>query len=88
MARQIDAPLDSADVILLLVSRDFLAADYCYDVDPRRAMERHETGEVRVTSIILARPTGRPRPSPSSRQPRVTAARCDLDRTSTRRSST
>jgi len=50
---QIDAHLDSADVILLLVSQSFLASDYCYDVELRRAMERHEAGEARVIPIIL-----------------------------------
>ena len=50
---QIDAHLDSADVILLLVSQNFLASDYCYDVELRHAMERHEAGEARVIPIIL-----------------------------------
>ena len=37
---QIDQHLESADVILLLVSSDFLDSDYCYDVEMARAMER------------------------------------------------
>lgn len=52
-AGQIDAHLDVADVILLLVSPDFLASDYCYDVELNRAMERHEAGEARVIPVIL-----------------------------------
>ena len=50
---QIDAQLDRADIVLLLVSADFLASDYCYDVEMMRAMERHERGEARVIPVIL-----------------------------------
>ena len=50
---QIDAHLESAKVILLLVSADFLASDYCYDVELKRAMERHEAKEARVIPVIL-----------------------------------
>jgi hypothetical protein len=50
---QIDQHLESADVILLLVSSDFLDSDYCYDVEMARAMERHEQGEARVIPVIL-----------------------------------
>lgn len=45
--------LETADVILLLVSSDFLASDYCYDVEMRRAMERHAAGEAHVIPVIL-----------------------------------
>jgi tetratricopeptide (TPR) repeat protein len=50
---QIDSHLNSADIILLLVSSDLLASAYCYDVEVKRAMERHEAGEARVIPIIL-----------------------------------
>ncbi|MGK7885009.1 MAG: toll/interleukin-1 receptor domain-containing protein [Crocosphaera sp.] len=50
---QIDEHLESAQVILLLISADFLASDYCYDIELKRAMERHELGEARVIPIIL-----------------------------------
>ena len=50
---QIDKHLESAKVILLLVSADFMASDYCYDVELKRAMERHEAGEARVIPVIL-----------------------------------
>ena len=50
---EIDLHLQSADIILLLVSPDFLASDYCYDIEVRKAMERHATGEARVIPIIL-----------------------------------
>ena len=50
---KIDDYLNSAGVILLLVSADFLASDYCYDLEMKRAMERHERGEAVVIPIIL-----------------------------------
>ena len=50
---EIHAHLESAQIILLLISADFLASDYCYGVEMRRAMERHEAGEARVIPIIL-----------------------------------
>ena len=50
---QIDQHLNSAKIILLLVSSDFLASHYCYDVEVERAMQRHESGQARVIPIIL-----------------------------------
>ena len=49
----IDAQLEAADIILLLVSPAFLASDYCYDREMTRAMERHKSGEARVIPVIL-----------------------------------
>ena len=50
---EIDAHLNAADIILLLVSVDFLASDYCYDIEMARAMERHTDGTARVIPVIL-----------------------------------
>lgn len=50
---QIDQHINSADVILLLVTADFLASDYCYDIEMKRALARHDAGEARVIPIIL-----------------------------------
>lgn len=52
-ARNIDEQLVAADIILLLVSADFLASDYCYDIEMQRALERHHAGICRVIPIIL-----------------------------------
>ncbi|WP_414576432.1 TIR domain-containing protein [Anabaena sp. CCY 9402-a] len=52
-ANAIDDNLDIADIILLLVSANFLASDYCYDKEMMRAMERHDAREARVIPIIL-----------------------------------
>ncbi len=50
---EIDRNLEQADLILLLVSADFLASDYCWGVETKRALERHQAGEARVVPIIL-----------------------------------
>src|SRR6185295_6399426 len=51
--KAIDSRLESAHIILLLISPDFLASDYCYDIEMKRALERHSTGEASVVPIIL-----------------------------------
>jgi hypothetical protein len=53
LGRLFDAALESADVILLLVSPDFLASDYCYDVEARRALERRKRRGACVIPVIL-----------------------------------
>ena len=52
-AQAIDDNLDSATVVLLLVSPDFIASDYCYDREMTRAMERHNSTQARVIPVIL-----------------------------------
>jgi hypothetical protein len=52
-AKQIDDHLNTADIILLLISPDFIASDYCYSIEMKRALERHELGEARVIPILL-----------------------------------
>ncbi|MEP7120104.1 MAG: TIR domain-containing protein [Byssovorax sp.] len=49
----IDQHLEEAELILLLVSADFLASDYLYDVELARALERHRVERTRLISIIL-----------------------------------
>lgn len=45
--------LNTAQIILLLISPDFLASDYCQSVEMNKAMERHQAGNARVIPIIL-----------------------------------
>ena len=52
-AGAIDQHLNRADVIVLLVSADFLASDYCYDLEMTRALERHDAGDACVIPVIL-----------------------------------
>jgi hypothetical protein len=49
----IDTNLEKADLILLLVSSDFLASTYCYEIEMERAMQLNHSGEARVIPIIL-----------------------------------
>ena len=50
---EISENLENADIILLLVSSDFIASEYCYGVEMSRAMERHRSGEAHVVPVIL-----------------------------------
>ncbi|HZY18874.1 MAG TPA: toll/interleukin-1 receptor domain-containing protein [Ramlibacter sp.] len=45
--------LERADIILLLVSSDFLSSEYCYAREMHRAMERHQEGTAVVIPVIL-----------------------------------
>lgn len=49
----IDQALHAAQIILLLISADFLASDICYQQDMQHALERHQRGEARVIPIII-----------------------------------
>ena len=49
----ISVELERADIVLLLVSPDFLASEYCYGVEMARAMERHLEGSAHVIPVIL-----------------------------------
>lgn len=49
----IDEHINSDEIILLLVSPDFIASDYCYEIEMKRAMERHDAGEAIVVPVIL-----------------------------------
>src|SRR5437763_13933053 len=52
-ASEIDIHLNTADIILLLISPDFISSEYSYSVEMMRAIERHEAGEACVIPIIL-----------------------------------
>ena len=52
-ASEIDDNLNTAQIILLLVSSDFMNSDYCYGVEMKRALERNDAKEARVIPIIL-----------------------------------
>ncbi len=51
--QEISSSIEAADVILLLVSADFIASEYCYSREVHRAMERHESGSAVVVPVIL-----------------------------------
>jgi len=45
--------LNKADIIIFLVSASFLASDYAYEVEMKKALEKAEKNEVRIIPIIL-----------------------------------
>lgn len=45
--------LETADIIVFLVSPDFIASDYIYDIEVKKAIERHRKGEVIIVPIII-----------------------------------
>jgi tetratricopeptide (TPR) repeat protein len=49
----IDDEINSSDIILLLVSASFLNSDYCYNIEMKRAIERHDSGEAVVVPVLL-----------------------------------
>ena len=51
--QEINTHLNRAQIILLLVSSDFLSSEFCYSIEMERALERHHTREARVIPIIL-----------------------------------
>jgi TIR domain len=51
--KTIGAHLERANIVLLLVSPDFLASNYCYENEMTRALERHDAGACRVIPVIL-----------------------------------
>jgi len=52
-ATEIKTNLEKADIVLLLITRHFLASDYCYEIEMQRAVQRHHEGTARVIPIIL-----------------------------------
>jgi tetratricopeptide (TPR) repeat protein len=52
-AQEIDERLNTASLILLLLSPDFINSDYCYGIEMGRALERNQLREARVIPILL-----------------------------------
>lgn len=45
--------LETADIIIFLVSSDFIASDYIHDIEVTKAIERHNKSEVIIVPIII-----------------------------------
>jgi len=45
--------LSKSDIILLLISADFIASDYCYEIEMKKAIQRHENGEAIIIPVLL-----------------------------------
>ncbi|MDQ2887025.1 MAG: toll/interleukin-1 receptor domain-containing protein [Chloroflexota bacterium] len=54
--QEIASHLNTAQIILLLISPDFLASEFCYSTEMQGALERQQCGDALVIPIIL-RPT-------------------------------
>lgn len=52
-AKELDMHLKQARIILVLVSLDFLASDYCYGNEMKRALKMHKAGKAYVIPILL-----------------------------------
>ncbi|HYT44497.1 MAG TPA: TIR domain-containing protein, partial [Methylomirabilota bacterium] len=78
--KEIEKHLETAQIILLLISPEFIASDYCYSIEMKRAMERHECGEARVIPIILRHtswqtaPFGKLQPLPTGAKPVISSS--------------
>jgi hypothetical protein len=83
---EINKHLNSAQIILLLVSPDFMSSEYCYSIEMKRAIERHECGVARVIPIILRpvywqqAPFGKLQALPQSAKPITDPDWHDIDR--------
>jgi hypothetical protein len=53
--RSVEQNLGQSDIVLLLISANFLSSNYCWGVEMNRALKRHRWGAARVIPII-ARP--------------------------------
>jgi TIR domain len=45
--------LNTAKIIILLISANFIASEYCYGNELKRAIERHDAGAAHVIPVIL-----------------------------------
>ena len=52
-SREIDSHIETAEIILLLISPDFIASDYCYEIEMNRAIQRHKDGSTVILPVIL-----------------------------------
>lgn len=83
LSKSIDGNLEQADIILLLISADFLASDYCYDIEMKRALQKHEEKTARVIPVILkpcdwhSSPFGKLLATPTDGKPVTTWANID-----------
>jgi len=75
--QQIDIHLNTAHIVLLLISANFLASEYCYSREMMRALQRHERGEAHVIPVLLRpvlftdTPFAKLQPLPTNRKPVV-----------------
>lgn len=49
----VEKHMSEAEIILLAVSPDFLASDFCYGGEMKKALEQHQRGEAQIIPVIL-----------------------------------
>src|SRR3954462_15012841 len=49
----ISKSLNTADLIICLISADFINSDYCYDIEMKDALTRHNSGKAQIIPIII-----------------------------------
>ena len=52
-SREIERELEQADIVLFLVSPDFMASDYCLGVEVKQAIDLHWKRRSRIVPIII-----------------------------------
>lgn len=51
--RTISANLEMAEIVLLLISIDFINSKYCYDVEMQQAIAKHRNKQCQIIPVIL-----------------------------------
>jgi hypothetical protein len=51
--KEVSAKLDRSDIILALVSIDFINSDYCYDTELEKALVREAEGQAKIIPVVL-----------------------------------
>ena len=51
--KEIDQNLETADIVLLLISVDFMASKYCYEKEMARALERQKKDGISVIPVLM-----------------------------------
>lgn len=51
--KEIAEKLESADIIILLLSRDFIGSDYCMGIETDKALKMHNEHKARIIPIIV-----------------------------------
>jgi hypothetical protein len=51
--KEVSRQLENCDLFLPLLSPDFLASNYCYETEMRRAIARHEAGTLQIVPIVV-----------------------------------
>ncbi|MDF1612615.1 toll/interleukin-1 receptor domain-containing protein [Stygiobacter electus] len=50
---EIDSHLESSTIILFLISSDFIASDYCYEIEMQKAIQQHKANVSLIIPIVL-----------------------------------